>query len=242
MVELQRLRYWCPLPTHPNRWYWVHSRVRRDRSLLGCTDVNDGIAARTAASTTVTWETFIPQWRIPAPGPAYRNCQYRGSSYLYGGDGHGYDWKNSSFRTSTSAVVTWSNKSVNSYGATRATHVYLRSNGKLISAKTASNSGEKARLLSRGGNYVGIRMETNAGNPYCSLSAIEGAFTITVSNVGDWTISSGQHRQMPDHYVYMFSGGKETDIYKRNYASPDCLGGAFVCSYANMHSSGHYNY
>jgi|GEM_PF-3729393 len=59
-------------------------------------------ARATAATTTVTWETFIPQSRVDAP-PA--GCDY-GDGYEFGGDGHGYDWKASSFRTAAHAVIT----------------------------------------------------------------------------------------------------------------------------------------
>lgn len=81
-------------------------------------------------------------------------------------------------------------------------------------------------------------MELNAGNPFCPLTAIQGAFTVIISSDKDWIINSGQHRLMPDHYVYVYDGGKVTSIYKRKYASPMCLAGYALCPYGNMGGQG----
>ncbi|KAL6710126.1 hypothetical protein ACN47E_009917 [Coniothyrium glycines] len=193
------------------------------------------LAARAAPTTTLSWITFIPEARINAPTVAgVALCGY-GSGYQFGGDGHGFDWTASSYRTAAHALITWSNKAVTGHTAVGTTHVYEKSSGKLVSHKTASKADMVVKKLPAAvGESVDIRMVTHAKNPYCPAGAIDGAFTATVTKSGSWSIRSGEHRLMPNHHVYIYDGGKVTDVYKRKYANAACLVGAATCQLASM--------
>ncbi|WP_372408709.1 hypothetical protein [Streptomyces luteireticuli] len=203
-----------------------------------------GKAAAAASTTTLTWTTFIPEARLAAPTVGGKAVCTYGKGYTFGGDNRGFDWKNSRYRTSVSATIKWSNKSVEGNTSIGATHVYDK-NGKLVAKKTASNE-SFARKLGNGSNYIDMRLSTQARNPFCGSmtmgNAISGAMQFRVYSNGDWQIRSGVHRLMPNHYMYIYNGGRVTDVYKRKYASPFCLVGSAGCEPADLTGyTGHYN-
>lgn len=187
-----------------------------------------------AKTTTVSWVTFIPQRRVDAPRVG---CDY-GKGFAFGGDGHGYDWTSSSYRTAVHALITWSSKSVQGHVSIGTTHVYRKSDGRLVAQKTASGAKSYAKKMGSGSDYVDVRLVTHAGNPFCDLTAIDGAFSMHLTKSGTYRIFSGNHRQMPNHYVYIYNGGRVTNVYKRNAVSPLCLVGAALCELANFYGSG----
>ncbi|KPI04372.1 hypothetical protein OK074_4689 [Actinobacteria bacterium OK074] len=188
-------------------------------------------AASVASTTTLSWMAFIPQNRIDAP-PA--GCDY-GSGYQFAGDNHSdFNWKSSAYRTALNAVVTWSSKSVAGYTSVHASHVYKKSTGKLVATKTASAKDMVARKLGSGSNYVDIRMVMHASNPFCHVGAIDGALSFHLTTSGNWSIISGTHRLMPDHYIYIYDGGRVTNVYERKYASAACLIGSAACPVADL--------
>ncbi|WP_328538569.1 DUF3238 domain-containing protein [Streptomyces sp. NBC_00344] len=188
-------------------------------------------AATVAKTTTLTWVAFIPQKRIDAP-PA--GCDY-GRGYQFAGDGHSdFNWKSSQYRTSLNAVITWGSKSVAGYKDVRASHVYKKSTGKLVSTKTASSKNMVAKKMGSGSNSVDVRMVMHASNPFCHVGAIDGALQMHLTKSGNWSIHSGTHRLMPDHYIYIYDGGKVTSVYKRKYASAACLIGSAACPVADL--------
>ena len=79
-----------------------------------------------AATTTLSWVTFIPQAKVGAP---LVGCSY-GSGYQFGGDGHtAFDWTSSKYRTAEHAVIDWKAKKVTGYVSVHASHVYKKSTG-----------------------------------------------------------------------------------------------------------------
>ncbi|GAA2227164.1 hypothetical protein GCM10010232_10970 [Streptomyces amakusaensis] len=191
--------------------------------------------AAAAKTTTLSWITFIPQKKIDAP-PA--GCSYK-KGYQFGGDGRGYDWKSSKYRSALHATVTWSNKKVVGNKSMGATTVYKKSNGKKVATKTATDKKMEAKKLGSTGSSVDIRMKMLAQNPFCSgilgvKGGIDGAFTINMTKGGNWTIRSGKHRLMPNHHIYLYNGGKVTNVYQRGYASVTCLIGKATCSEADL--------
>lgn len=196
------------------------------------------LAASAATKTNVTWVSFIPQKRIDVPGGGV--CDY-GSGYQFGGDGRSYDPYSPLYRTQVTAVITWSSRTVNSDVRIGATHVYNKSTGKLVATKTASGKNSYAKKLSVGTtSEQDIRLVTHASNPFCKIGAIDGAFSMTITRSGNYAIFSGNHRQMPNHHVYIVNGGKITNVYKRDYASAACLIGSITCPLANFTGSGRY--
>ncbi|ARP71018.1 hypothetical protein LK07_15940 [Streptomyces pluripotens] len=200
------------------------------------TAVAQAKAAKASATTTLTWTTFIPDKYINQPIP--KACKYWGTKYVYGGDNRGFDWKSSRYRTSESAVITWKNRKVSGYTSVKATHVYRKSNHKLVAQKTASAKDMKVKKLGSGSGYVDIRMVTHATNPFCGgiakvKGAIDGALTFHITR-GGWEIRSGNHRRMPNHEIYIYNGGRVTWVYKSKYASPLCLVGALLCDLRNL--------
>ncbi|WP_189532792.1 hypothetical protein [Streptomyces roseolilacinus] len=193
-------------------------------------------AAAAAKTTTLSWVTFIPQAKIDAPKAG---CNY-GSGYQFGGDNRtAFDWKSSRYRTALHATVTWSSKKVTGNSSIGSTKVYKKSTGKLVATKTASNKDMVAKKLGSGGNYVDLRMVTHATNPFCKglggvKGAISGALTIQLTQNGNWTIRSGKHRLMPNHHIYIYNGGKVTNVYTRKYASAACLIGSIACQEADL--------
>jgi hypothetical protein len=200
-------------------------------------------AARTAAGkaatkTTLTWVTFIPQNRIDAPSAG---CDY-GKGYQFAGDNRsGFDWRNPNYRTSLNAVINWSDTSVQGYKSVHPSHVYQKSTGKLIATKTATDKGMVAKKLGSDKDSVDVRMVTHATNPFCRglggiKGAIDGAFTMHLTKSGNYSITSGTLRLMPNHYIYIYNGGKVTNVYTSKYANPLCLVGAATCEEAQLGS------
>ncbi|MFJ4962727.1 hypothetical protein ACIP6P_09825 [Streptomyces sp. NPDC088729] len=193
-------------------------------------------AAAKPATTTLTWTTFIPQKHINQPIP--KACKYWGKKYVYGGDNRDFDWKSSRYRTSASAVITWKSRKVSGYTSVKATHVYKKSNKKLVAKKNASAKDMKVKKLGAGSGYADIRMVTHSTNPFCSgiakvKGAIDGALTFHITR-GGWEIRSGNHRQMPNHEIYIYNGGRVTWVYKSKYSSPLCLVGSATCDLKNL--------
>lgn len=198
--------------------------------------VAQATAAAAAKTTTLSWITFIPQAKIDAPKTG---CDY-GSGYQFGGDNRtAFDWKSSRYRTALHANITWSTKKVAGHSSIGATKAYKKSTGKLVATKTASNKDMVAKKLGSGGNYVDLRMVTHATNPFCKglggvKGAINGAITIQLTQSGNWTIRSGKHRLMPNHHIYIYNGGKVTNVYTRKYANVACLIGSIACQEADL--------
>lgn len=191
-------------------------------------------AASVADTTTLTWVTFIPEARVDAPTVAGQAlCDY-GSGYEFGGDNHGFDWKASSYRTAANAVITWSSMAVAGYTDIGTTHVYEKSTGKLVAEKTASGSGMVVMKIGSGSNWVELHMATHATNPFCSAGAIDGAFSMMLTQSGSYSIFSGNHRLMPNHYIYIYDGGSVTNVYERKYENVMCLMGPILCDLASL--------
>ena len=68
---------------------------------------------------------------------------------------------------------------------------------------------------------------------------IDGAMTITVTKSGSYNVISGQHRQMPNHEIYITRGTTWAQVYKRDYLSLSCLV-AWGCAAAEISGSGSY--
>ncbi len=215
----------------------VPSRVGRGNALAALETQGRAVvsAASAAPTTTLSWITFIPQARIDAPF-SLKLCEY-GPGYQFAGDGHSaFDWTSPRYRTALHATITWKSKAVVGNKAVGASHVYKKSTGKLVATKTASTSGMSATKLGSGSNWVDVRMVTHASNPFCSshAGAIDGAFTMHLTQSGNYAITSGSHRQMPNHYIYLYNGGRVTNVYTRAYASAYCLVGSMACPLANI--------
>lgn len=90
------------------------------------------------------------------------------------------------------------------------------------------------RALGFGSNYVDIRMVTHASNPFCRVGAIDGAISIRLYTNGYWAIRSGNHRRMPNHYIYIYNGGRVSNVYTAKYESAGCLIGQATCPLANL--------
>jgi hypothetical protein len=203
-------------------------RVSRRVSLLQSLQsqvVKPAVAGSSAPTTTVTYETFISHYRIGVPPGV---CSYS-SNYWFGGDDHGFDWTNPSYRTSVSAVITWTTSHVDSYVGIGTTHVYSKATGALVAQKTASGSQSYAQKLGSGSQYVDVQLVTHASNPFCSVGAIDGKFSMDLTWSGNYSIFDGAHRAMPSTYVFIYNGGNLTNVYEDSSENPACLIGSPAC-------------
>ncbi|MBW1598656.1 hypothetical protein [Streptomyces sp. JJ38] len=228
-----------PEEGHPDARMWgVKASVPSSGSLSGLRQeaVDRATAAGVAKTTTLSWVTFIPQKKINAPTAG---CDY-GKKFQFGGDGRTrFDWKSSKYRTALHANITWSSKKVTGSKSVRSTSVYVKKTGKKVATKTASSKNMSVKKLGSGRNYVDLRMVTHATNPFCKglggvKGAISGAFTIQLTTSGNYAIRSGKHRLMPNHHIYIYDGGKVTNVYTRSYASASCLIGSIACPEADL--------
>ncbi|MEU1217318.1 DUF3238 domain-containing protein [Streptomyces sp. NPDC005790] len=198
--------------------------------------VSRATAAGVAKTSTLSWISFIPQKKIDAPTGG---CDY-GKKFQFGGDGRSkFDWKSSKYRTALHATVTWKSKKVVSSKHIGATTVYVKKTGKKVKSKTATTKNMSTKKLGSGKNHVDVRMSLNATNPFCNglgsvKGAINGAFTINLTKSGNYTIRSGKHRLMPNHHIYIYDGGKVTNVYTRKYANAACLIGSIACPEADL--------
>lgn len=180
-------------------------------------------------SADLSWYTFIPQARIDAPPVA---CEYT-AGYQFGGDNRGFapnglDASLGGYRTFLAASVGWKRATnvVQQSSFTSWTSVYDSSTGAKVDEAQATGTYDAYLLgTDAGRTYVDVRMAQQVGNPFCSMNSIEGAFSITLTRSGSYTIFSGQHRQMPNHEIFLtgFPGGSAQVVYQRQYASPLCL-------------------
>lgn len=200
-------------------------------------------SAAAYTSATVNWYTFIPQSRIDAP---FTGCQY-GLGYQFGGDGRGFASDSSSassggYRTWLQGAVAWTRAGnpVDKASFVGWTSVYDAKTGASVARRQAKGTLD-ARLLGTdpGRTYVDVRMSLQVGNPFCGGNSIEGAFSITLTRAGSYTIFSGEHRQMPNHEIFLqgFKNGASRTIYQRKYANAICLVN-IACPKAQMGASG----
>lgn len=187
--------------------------------------------AATYTTSLVQWLSFIPQQYISAP-PA--GCSY-GSAYKFGGDNRTYQAGSAAFRTRLNGTVSWSNGgTVTTSKGVGTTRVYNSSNALVTSATASTANMSVSRLSLSTATSVDLRFVLNASNPFCSVGAIDGAMTITVTRGGSWSISSGNHRQMPNHEINIHNGTSWKAIYRRDYASAACLIGSSACPLASL--------
>ena len=207
--------------------------------------IDEGIAAAAAAPAaangygTVLYRTFIPQAKINAP---VATCDY-GSGYKFGGDNRGFSHSPASARTTLGANLNWAAGGMTSHAAwVDPTKVY-NSAGAKVAEKTASAKDVWVKQLAGNTSYVDLRFSVKAGNPFCTSlpNSIQGAFTITVTRNGSYSIISGSHRQMPNHEIYVMGNatGNWKTVYTRTYASELCLI-AMGCPTATISGSGSY--
>lgn len=203
-------------------------------------------AANSYQNASVIWRTFIPQARLDAP-PA--GCDY-GNGYEFAGDNRGYSTSDTvSSRTVITRDVSWDSPIIGDpYFSVGWTHVYDKSTGAHVATELADDATFEAYKLggdatvSNPGTYVDLRFGVHAGNPFCFGNSIEGAFTLTLTRNGSYVIPSGQHRQMPNHEIfiraYTWVPGTPaveyvTPIYQRDFLDPVCLV-YLTCSPATM--------
>ncbi|MGQ0625745.1 MAG: hypothetical protein ACT4PP_14000 [Sporichthyaceae bacterium] len=184
--------------------------------------------AAAASTTTLSWISFIPQARIDVPSSVGGSlCTYGDGKHQFGGDNRGFNWSQSGHRTATHATITWSNKSVVGNISVSPTNVYRKSDGRLIATRQASASRMQAFKQGGSGDRVDIRMVHKASNPFCNVGSIDGAASFEITQSGNYTIRSGSHRQMPNHMIYIFNGGRVTYVHQIVAKGPACLvGGA----------------
>lgn len=132
------------------------------------------------------------------------------------------------------AVIDWKTQTVRGYTSVGATHVYRKSDNKLVAVKKASAKTMWAKPAGRGKDHVSIVMQNTAHNPFCTFGSISGGINITVSRSGSWAIRSGSIRRMPNHLIFLYNGGKVTTVWKQRYANMYCLVGPAVCENANL--------
>ncbi|SNU00565.1 Protein of unknown function [Ruaniaceae bacterium KH17] len=184
----------------------------------------------TYTSTGVQHQTFIPQAKIAAPGIG---CEY-GKGYKFGGDNRSFQPGGKS-RTRVTASIDWTKSgSMTSSKKVGATTVY-NSSGTLVATKTASSANMSVTKLGAStSTSIDLRYKVTAGNPFCLKAVpIDAVFTMTVTRSGSWSIISGNHKQMPNHELYIHNGAKWTTAYKASYASDYCLI-EMACERANM--------
>ena len=209
--------------------------------------IQDGVKTQAATAqslyrSSVLWNTFIPQQYIDAP-PA--GCaKYSGSKYVYDGSNRGFRADGYPYKTKLFGDIIWDqNGRVNTYVSNGDTKVRLKSNKQLLATQTASESGLSVKRQPQTNSATAyLRMDVHSTNPFCGQipNAIDGAMSITVTRSGTWSITSGEHRQMPNHeiYIYRYNVGWTT-AYQRSYANTACLV-AQACERANM--TGFYGY
>lgn len=228
-----------PEEGHPDAKVWgMNVSVPATGSLTGlrAEAAQQAGAAAAAKTTTLSWVAFIPQKKIDAPKVG---CDY-GKGYQFGGDGRTkFDWKSGKYRAALHATVTWSSKKVTGNKSVKPTTVYKKSTGKQVAKKTATDKHMSAKKLGSGTNNVDVRMVMHASNPFCKglggvKGAISGAATVNLTKSGNWTIRSGKHRLMPNHHIYIYNGGKVTNVYTRKYANVSCLIGSALCREADL--------
>lgn len=178
------------------------------------------------------WYTFIPMDRVDIPPVG---CEY-GSGYQFGGDDRGFAATPSQssilgYRTWIAGNIAWSRGSgpVLTSSFFTPTSVYDADTGEEVDF--AGNDGNpdniaEMNVLDSSTEFVDIRVRLQGHTAFCPIgNSVEGAFTITVTRAGNYAILSGQHRQMPNHEIFLtsFGAGNSTIVYQRRYLDPTCL-------------------
>lgn len=183
-------------------------------------------------SASLDWYTFIPMNRVNIPPVG---CEY-GSGYQFGGDNRGFattpsQSSNLGYRTWLNGNIAWGRASgpVQTSSFFAPTSVYDADTGEEVDfAGNDGNPENIARMsvLASSTEFVDIRVRLQGFTAFCPIgNSVEGAFTITVTRAGSYAILSGQHRQMPNHEIFLtsFGAGRSTVVYRRPYLDPTCL-------------------
>jgi Protein of unknown function (DUF3238) len=181
----------------------------------------DSLPGDGGAEAQIVFKTFISAQYVAAPPAA---CTYTGSSYVYGGDNRSYSESSTAYRTRLQTTIQFYNAGhAASSAATGVTHVYKASGHALVAQAQAPTTNMHITTLNASSTETDLRFSWSATNPFCSIGAIEGAFTIEVTASGNWTIISGSHRDMPHYEIYIGDGSSWQTIYERSGSDPFCL-------------------
>lgn len=196
-------------------------------------------------TTSIVWRTFIPSARIDAPTLPGAPCDY-GAGYEFDGNNRGYstsDFGDWSSKTQLTASIFWGNQNAfDGSGFVSPSSVYNKSTGQHIETRSVTGAMTEVTKLGHTADTTDVRFRLKAGIPYCDMNSIQGAFTISVTRTGAYTIPSGSHRQMPNHEVLINSswtaGGTvqyaQAIAYRRDLLDPLCLVGTWACAEATM--------
>lgn len=162
--------------------------------------------------TAVQYETFIPNYRVPAGWLAGMTCSARRTDE-FGGDNRSFSLPTTSastpdtrsdFRTLMYFEVAWDALPPNDlriYKAIRPTRLYR--NNALIATKTASSSSMYFKNLQHGAGsaYAQAVFDHSAANPFCSVGSVRYRVTNRFYRSG-MVETVGWRRQAPAHEVY----------------------------------------
>lgn len=193
---------------------------------------SDATALSTRAAKTsraaVRYRAFIPQKRLDSPAAGCGS--YSGSKYQFGGDNRSFKPDGGTSRGEVTANIRFGDRAglFGSSISVGATHIYSKSNGKLVAKKTASASGMWAKELGKDSSSVDVRIQIDSGNPFCTKFApISGVISLSVYQNGTYRTISGNHKQMPSHEIYISRPvGNWATIHRSVAKDPMCLFGA----------------
>lgn len=185
-------------------------------------------AVRYVKYSTAIYETFIPQQYIMVPPVG---CEFRG--YDFTGDNRGFGSGPGSvygqtFKTFSGALVDWNRRAVSTANVVGASHVVDRRTKKLVSTRTASNSGMSVTKTFQNDSWVGLAFRIRATIPFCTgfpSNSIQANFNLMMYKSGSYLITEGWHKLMPNHVLWLMTDLRSTwtMAYAREWRSPACL-------------------
>jgi hypothetical protein len=172
----------------------------------------DMIAASTPVtnSTQVVYETYIPYQYINAPdaGSPFDCESGDGSDYWYSGDNRDFAFDSGKYRTRASATYAWIPAVTYTAKGVSPTNRYIRtSSGAMVyeSSRTASKDGLIMEPMSNDGRRGQLHIAHSVGQPYCSATNNIDYFIMEDVYQNGSYYFSGNHDQMPNHQLVMFS-------------------------------------
>lgn len=183
-----------------------------DISPTGITSISSDAAnaSPSATSTTLRYQTFIPEAYVPAP-PA--GCSYYGSPYYYKGDSRSFSTSTAAtYRTKFDVTVSWTTPAISSSRIVGQTKVFKYANGTYtqVDFATASSSSMVLTTQSVSSTKAVFKTSQDVHNPFCIFSnGIYFDLNVTINRSGTYSIS-GLRLKVPNHEIYIKDSDQST--------------------------------
>lgn len=174
--------------------------------------VDTANASVNAASTTLRYQTFIPENFVHVP---LAGCTYSGDTQYFKGDNRSFSTaEGAAYRTRFDVIANWNSASLGWSRLVGTSKVYTNFNNSYIplDSATAPNTSMQVTTTSTTSLKMVFNMVQDVKNPFCVSNGIFFNFNVTINRSGTYSMS-GTRLQVPNHEIYIKDSDQSTWTY-----------------------------